>query len=210
MKPYVIRLEQVRIGRPTQYPGRGDDPPWVSSIDRVPWASAAIYVTPTGLSMDTCTDTRERKADFIGAHQMHGGHMRAVMAYAHSAHFTWWSDCIGYQAALGRTFGEQLRVAGCDGEPFDETVVRLGDVWQWGQTVRLAVTAPRIPCLTLERHFGLPMIEIMAQSGYRSGWYLKVLTPGFAPTRGLITVTPNQMGPTMADVFAGRMKLTPA
>jgi MOSC domain-containing protein YiiM len=93
-------------------------------------------------------------------------------------HFEWWSRELGEPVAPG-AFGENLTLRGVV-----EDGAAIGDVWRWGDAV-LQITEPRGPCYKLDIHRGTRMGPPMNASG-RTGWYLRVLRPGPAPTAGTI------------------------
>jgi MOSC domain-containing protein YiiM len=109
--------------------------------------------------------------DFIGDTKHHGGDLQAVYAFQRE-------DLDAWQARLGRTlpngsFGENLTTTG-----IEVNEARVGEVWQIGDTVRLQVTSPRIPCATFRGWMGeRAWAKTFVQAG-RPGTYLSVLVPG--------------------------------
>jgi MOSC domain-containing protein YiiM len=130
----------------------------------------------------------------------HGGVDKAVYCYPrqHRAH---WREQLGYDRRQA-PFGENLSVLGVD-----ETTVCIGDTWRWG-TVLLQVSQPRWPCYKLAMHTGYTdMVKRFVAWG-RSGWYLRVLEEGEAPTVGRIAVeTRDPAGITVDLAFRTRRGL---
>lgn len=105
---------------------------------------------------------------------VHGGPEKAVYAYA-AAHYATWSAEYPQHAArfVPGGLGENLTIAG-----LDESDLCIGDVHAIG-SVRLQVCQPRQPCFKFALRFGdkhLP--KAMVRNG-RSGWYYRVLEPGW-------------------------------
>jgi MOSC domain-containing protein YiiM len=123
---------------------------------------------------------------------VHGGPDKAVYAYP-AEHLPLWADELG--GPLGPSpFGENLSTVGVS-----EAEACIGDRWHWGDAV-LEVCQPRSPCFKLAMHRGRgDMAKLFRDSG-RSGWYLRVLTPGDVPVDGPITVaSTHPAGVTVAD-----------
>ena len=109
--------------------------------------------------------------DFVGDTKHHGGDLQAVYAFQRE-------DLDLWQVSLGRTlpdgsFGENLTTTGMD---VNEALV--GEVWQIGDTVRLKVTSPRIPCATFRGRMGERAWAKTFTAAGRPGTYLSVLVPG--------------------------------
>ena len=109
--------------------------------------------------------------DFIGDRRNHGGDSQAVYAFQRE-------DLDGWQQRLGRElpngwFGENLTTTGIEA---NEALV--GEVWQVGPSVRLQVTAPRIPCSTFRGWMGERAWAKKFTAEARPGTYLRVLVPG--------------------------------
>lgn len=62
----------------------------------------------------------------------------------------------------------------------DESLVCIGDVWQWGEVV-LEVSQPRQPCWKIDARFSINnqsgLMRYIAENGY-TGWYYRVLQEG--------------------------------
>ncbi|NOT35701.1 MAG: MOSC domain-containing protein [Candidatus Eisenbacteria bacterium] len=163
MKPVVSRLVSVRVGLIARYPrpkwDKTSGTTWASAYIKSP-VTGAVAVGALGLAGDQQYDRRH-----------HGGEQMAVLAYADS-HYEAWRDELDIHEMGPGGFGENLTVSG-----IDETSVCIGDTWAVGD-VRLQVSQPRGPCMNIARRWDrADLLEKVAASG-RSGWYLRVLTPG--------------------------------
>ncbi len=136
---------------PGRRPGR-------SGIDKRP-VPGRVAVHPLGLDGDVQVNRK-----------YHGGEGQAVYAYAQED-ADWWAAELGRELPPGR-FGENLRTTG-----LDLTGALLGERWRIG-TALLEVTAPRIPCASLERFWGVPQLVKRFTAHGASGAYLRVLEPG--------------------------------
>jgi MOSC domain-containing protein YiiM len=112
-----------------------------------------------GLDGDATLDRRD-----------HGGEGQAVYAYGQED-AQWWERELDRALPPGR-FGENLRTAGVD-----LTGALLGERWRIG-TALFEVTAPRIPCATFERFWGVPHLVKRFTAHGATGAYLRVLEPG--------------------------------
>lgn len=178
----TIGLAVVNVGRPAVIGERGDEPV-TSAIAKRPAAPGAT------LSLSTVNLAGDEQADLT----VHGGPDKAVYAYP-SEHLPLWTEELG--GPLGAApFGENLSTIGVT-----ESEAGIGDRWVWGEAV-LEVCQPRTPCFKLAMHRGRgDMTKRFRESG-RSGWYLRVLTPGDVPVDGPIEVVsrhPSDL--TIADV----------
>lgn len=130
-----------------------------TAIDKRPVAGP-VPVGPLGLAGDTQCDTEN-----------HGGVDAALYAYAREEADRW-------AAELGRDippggFGENLAVTG-----LRVTDAVVGTRWRIGDTVEVAVTAPRIPCSTFSMHMDEPhWVKRFSDRG-DVGAYLRVVVPG--------------------------------
>ncbi len=101
----------------------------------------------------------------------HGGADKAVCVYCHD-HYAYWEKELSRKLEPA-AFGENLTVAG-----LVEDNVRIGDIFKIGEAT-VQCTQPRQPCHKLNKIFGLPeMAAYVQQTGY-TGYYLRVLTPGW-------------------------------
>jgi MOSC domain-containing protein YiiM len=100
----------------------------------------------------------------------HGGEGQAVYVYGQED-ADWWAAELDRDLPPGR-FGENLRTAGVD-----LTGALLGERWRIG-TALFEVTAPRIPCATFERFWGVPQLIKRFTAHGATGAYLRVLQTG--------------------------------
>ncbi|WP_340697250.1 MOSC domain-containing protein [Cellulosimicrobium funkei] len=118
-----------------------------------------VAVGAEGLDGDAQADRR-----------VHGGPEKAVCVYP-VEHYAAWRDELGADLPPG-AFGENLLTRG-----LTEDDLLLGDVLALG-TATLQVSMPRRPCFKLAAVHGLVDLPDRVQSSGRTGWYLRVLTPG--------------------------------
>lgn len=132
-----------------------------------------VMVERLGLAGDHQADLR-----------VHGGPDKAVYCYPIEHYAKWLAERPSATALLEPGgFGENLTTRG-----FDEDLVCIGDVLRIGGVIA-QVTEPRQPCFKLGLRFEDPqMLRDMLRSG-RSGWYLRVLEPGFVEAGESITRT---------------------
>jgi MOSC domain-containing protein YiiM len=148
----------------------------ISSIDKEPVEVEALELSNVNLEGDEQADTRPTP----GGGQVHGGPHAAVYAVP-GEHYARISELIGRPARPG-FMGENLTIAG-----MVEADACIGDVWRWGQA-RLEISAPRGPCYKLGIRMGKQPLRTAIRDETLVGWYLRVLTPGRVPTRGVITI----------------------
>ena len=156
-------------------------------------APGPVAVGPTGLDGDTQVDTR-----------FHGGVDRAVYAYAQV-------DADHWVAALRREvppglLGENLRTEG-----LDVSGARIGERWRTSRGVVLEVSAPRMPCRTLQGFLDVPDMIARFVSAGRPGAYLRVIEPGEIAADDRITVERDaaaDAAPSVAEVMALRRGTT--
>jgi MOSC domain-containing protein YiiM len=193
----TIELLQIRLGKPGVIGRTRQGEDFWSSIHRQPTPASELYLTPTGFDEDRPTQTRPKKPG--DTEPLHGGTNKAVLAYP-SEHYKPWTAELGEAGMGGRSFGENLSLAGVT-----EDGVHMGDVWQWGEAT-LEVSRVRGPCYTLDVYYGRKMTQLMTANG-RCGWYLRVVCPGVVPTRGTIQVVHrNTSAPTVAQAFQAKMQ----
>ena len=110
----------------------------------------------------------DRQADL----ENHGGRNKAVYAYP-SEHYDFWRREFPEMDLPWGMFGENLTTEG-----LREEDAYIGDQFRIGETARVKVTQPRIPCYKLGIRFGrTDIIKRFLASG-RSGIYFSVLEEG--------------------------------
>ena len=102
--------------------------------------------------------------------EVHGGHDKAVYAYA-IEDYVWWTPQLGYQPEPG-TFGENLTVRGL---AVNDALV--GERWRIGSVV-LQVTQPRMPCFKLGARMGDESFPRAFAQAARWGAYFTIVEEG--------------------------------
>ena len=133
-----------------------------SAIVKTP-VSGPVAIGPLGLAGDAQGDPAR-----------HGGVDKAVHVYPRG-HYAAWVRDLPAQAewfAPG-AFGENIVLDG-----LTEADICVGDRLNLG-TARVEVSQARQPCWKLNLRFGVPDMARRVQMSGRTGWYLRVLAPGF-------------------------------
>jgi MOSC domain-containing protein YiiM len=118
-----------------------------------------LPVRVAGLPGDTICDTEN-----------HGGVDQALYLYG-IPDYEWWAGELGRDLAPG-TFGENLTIS-----DFASARFSIGDRFQIGSAI-LEVTAPRIPCLTLNVRMADPAFGRRFRAAERPGLYCRVIQEG--------------------------------
>lgn len=161
-----------------------------TAIDKRP-ADGPVSVGELGLAGDHVCDT-----------QFHGGHFKAVYAYA-SSEAARWEDELGRALSFG-WFGENLRISGL---PVTDAVI--GERWRIGSAdgsaTELEVTGPRTPCATFGVWSQEPRwVARFAERG-DTGAYLSVVRTGSIQAGDTVhRVSVPAHGVTVRDLFTGR------
>jgi len=181
-------LIAIHVGLPRRHETTSAEDPrersWYSAIYKEV-VNGPVLLGETNLEGDRQADLR-----------VHGGPNRAALCYS-AEHYARW------QAELPETdwrpgmFGENFTISG-----LEEATVCMGDVYAIGE-VRVQVSQLRGPCFKLARRVGRPdMVERVLETG-RSGWYVRVLTPGLVAARQAVVLESREEGaPTMLAVHA--------
>jgi MOSC domain-containing protein YiiM len=112
----------------------------------------------------------------------HGGIDKAVLMYA-AAHYDDWRRELNLEELPFGAFGENFTV-----DTLTETDVCIGDTWGIGDAAVVQVSQPRQPCWKLNRRWrSKTLVARVLQSG-RSGWYVRVLTPGMVEAGQRLTL----------------------
>lgn len=157
----MIRIHTLSVGQPqTMTDERGT---WRSAIFRTP-VSGAVELRQRGLDGDQVADTDN-----------HGSPDQAVCCHPLD-HYAFWNEI--YELRTPETMlgpgsvGENWTVSGAT-----EHDVCIGDIFRVG-SARVQVSGPRYPCTKQERKVGLAGFHRRTIETLRTGWYLRVLTPG--------------------------------
>jgi MOSC domain-containing protein YiiM len=164
-----MHLISLRVGRPGLLPipassAEDDQDPEAPRVFRSAIAKRAltgpVMLSTLGLAGDQVEDTR-----------VHGGPEQALLAYA-ASHYPLWRAEWGRDDVGPGAFGENLTVEGAD-----ETTVCIGDRWTIGDALD-EIPKPRSPCNRLAWYQRREDLIQRVRASGRSGWYLRVLTPG--------------------------------
>ena len=112
------------------------------------------------------------EGDGQGDLRVHGGTYKAIYGYPFE-HYAYWQQELRRDDLTYGQFGENLTVEG-----LLEDAVYIGDVFQIGETVRLQITQPRVPCFKLAYKMGLPDFPKEFLESRRVGFYFRVLEEG--------------------------------
>ena len=151
-----LRLLSANVGTETPIEGAGK-PGKTGTFKR--GVDGRVAVSPLGLAGDTISDTEN-----------HGGVDQAVYLYG-APDYAWWSEELGRDLPPG-TFGENLTVSGLESAEWC-----IGDRFLVGSAI-LEVTAPRIPCSTLNARMGDRMFVKRFMRAERPGLYCRVVRGG--------------------------------
>jgi len=177
----ALEFDEIRVGRPSVL-GTVRDQPVHSAITKASVSVPSLALGEINLDGDDQADRT-----------VHGGPDKAVYVHPAANYPAWESD--GFEVSPG-DMGENVTVDGAD-----ETEVRIGDVWAWGDAL-VQVSQPRMPCFKLAMKTGRKDIAPAMIDTGRSGWYLRVLRTGEVPTSGGMTLVSRVPGaPTIAEVY---------
>lgn len=152
-----MQIHTLAVGQPAAHTDeRGE---WMSAIYRTPVAGR-VLLGESGHAGDRVADRKR-----------HGSPDQAVCSFPIEHYAFWNAEHPG--AALGPTsVGENWTISGAN-----EQSVFIGDVYRVG-SARVQVSASRVPCDKQERKVRLPGFLKRVRETRRTGWYLRVLTPG--------------------------------
>lgn len=153
------RILSIQTGR-VQTHTLPDGEPWTTGYVKTP-VSGSVALSALGLEGDEQQHKR-----------FHGGEHRALLLYP-AEHYPRWCEELGRDLPYG-SFGENLVVAGVG----DESQICIGDVFQIGENVRIQVSQPRQPCDQIYMHLQIQGIRQRVEDTHRTGWYVRVITPG--------------------------------
>ena len=153
--------------------------------------------------------TEVRPLGLVGDEQVdlsyHGGLDQAIYAYP-VEHLAFWTAQRAqhapslFEAAVEPGMvGENLAISG-----LLETEVYVGDTLQVGADVVLRVTRYREPCGKFNAVMGYPQAaKTMIQNAF-TGFYLRVITPGYVCAGDVITLNPGPRSLCIADMARGK------
>ena len=165
----------------------------LTAIAKFPQAGP-VEVKPLGLVGDEQVDL-----------SYHGGLDQAVYAYP-SEHLSFWSaqraihqPGLFESAVTAGMVGENLSIRG-----LLETEVYVGDTLHIGSSLVLRVTRYRERCGTFNAVIGYPQAAKDMIQRALTGFYLRVITPGFVQAGDTITLTHGAKSLCIADMARGK------
>ena len=175
-----MEISSLNIGKPCQISSRGKI--INTGIKKTP-TQEPVFVSIEGIRGDSVLNTKH-----------HGGPDQAVYAYR-IEDYEWWSDELSTSVAQ-TTFGENLTLKG-----IVSPALKIGSQLIFDEVV-LEVTAPRIPCQTLNAVMGDPAFSRRFAKAARSGFYFRVITEGQLTAGEAFTVTKEDKFPiSTVDLF---------
>lgn len=142
-----------------------------------------VRVTKLGIDGDTIVSTKH-----------HGGPDQAVYIYT-APDYAWWAQELGRDLPPG-TFGENLTLSN-----LESAQMRIGDRLDMGKVI-LEVTAPRIPCMTLESRMGIRGFAKQFRDAERPGLYCRVIQEGTVRPGDTVCLTRYSGAPvTVLELF---------
>lgn len=180
-----MRILSVNVGKSA--PLTWDGQTVQSSIVKTAVAGP-VRVNTLGIAGDTQSNLK-----------VHGGALKAVYGYG-KKHYAFWESELALPAMPNGMFGENLTVAG-----LDESVIQIGDTFQMGSAVVMAVQ-PRQPCDRLAMRFQRHDIIERFLKSLRCGVYFSVVEEGMVSAGDVLQpLRKMSHGISVADII--RMKL---
>lgn len=143
---------------------------------------SAVELGPEGFAGDQQADRR-----------VHGGPEKAVHLYPAQHYARLATRFPEASAALQPgSLGENLSCA-----DLVESDVCIGDIWRLGET-RLQVCQPRNPCWKIDERFACEGMAQFIAEHRLTGWYWRVLTPGFVHPTDELALESSAFGPSLA------------
>lgn len=171
------RLVSINIGKVLEGTFKGKTA--LSGIYKEPVAQS-VRLGLTGIEGD-------EQADLVN----HGGPDKAVCVYSRD-HYSHWEQVLGRSLPVG-AFGENFTVEG-----LSENEVRIGDIYRIGDAV-VQVSQPRQPCWKLAMKWSLDELPALVTEKGATGFYFRVLEPGFVRTGAIQLVERHPAGITVTE-----------
>jgi MOSC domain-containing protein YiiM len=150
-----------------------------SGISKLP-TTRKVYLNTLGFEGDGVADKKN-----------HGGPDKAVCAYC-LEHLPFWEKELDKELYPG-AFGENLSLTG-----LLETAIHIGDQFKIGEAI-IECSQPRQPCHRLNKKFDTSdMVHRMQNSGF-SGYYFRVIQPGWVQSETNIVLTKKGPGNVSID-----------
>lgn len=153
----MITIHTILIGQPQSI--TDETGTWQSSIFRQP-VTGPVALGLRGLEGDKVTDKKH-----------HGSADQAVCCHT-LAHYDYWNQVYSTTTFGPGSVGENWTLAEAD-----ETEIYIGDIYTVG-SARVQVSGPRMPCTKQNRKLKLADFQKHTLEALRTGFYLRVLTPG--------------------------------
>ncbi|MCX6050083.1 MAG: MOSC domain-containing protein [Chloroflexi bacterium] len=153
----MITIHTIHIGQPQTI--TDETGAWQSSIFRKPLIGP-VQLEIRGLEGDQVTDRK-----------IHGSPDQAVCCHPLD-HYHHWNAVYNTTTFGPGSIGENWTLMDAD-----EQKIYIGDIYVVG-TVQVQVSGPRMPCSKQNRKLHLPDFQKRTRQALRTGFYLRVLTPG--------------------------------
>jgi len=189
---FAGRVLSVNLARVQPNPSPSPREPALTGIEKVPTPDPVLVRAP-GAKRDGLGSGLV--GDEVCNRRHHGGDTQAVYAYARED-LDHWESVLG-RPLPGGVFGENLTTTGVD-----VNGAIIGERWQIGDDLVLAVTVPRIPCGTFRGWIAeRGWLRTFSRAAV-PGTYLSVVSPGKVRARDPVTVVHRPAhGVTVAQVF---------
>ena len=151
-----IQLVSINVGKVQTY-----DNDWTTAFFKYP-VEGKVWVS------ELCVEGDEQHHK-----KYHGGKFRPILAYS-AEHYPKWHDELSVEFPYGG-FAENFTISG-----LDENNICLGDVFQVGDTLKIQVSQPRLPCDQISMRWKMPEITKHVKKSGRTGWYMSVIEEGYA------------------------------
>lgn len=133
----------------------------------------------------------------------HGGAYRPILAYS-AEHYPLWNQELDIPLPYG-AFAENFTISG-----LNENTACLGDIYQIGNTVKVQISQPRIPCDNISRRWGIDTLTQQVKNTGRTGWYMQVLQEGYIsaglPIQRIAQPYPNWTVTEVHSIYQGRTR----
>ena len=154
----MAKLKSINIGQPGKI-ALSENRNMFSGIQKKP-VQGKIFLDNLGFRGDGVADSNH-----------HGGRDKAVCVYCVD-HYSFWETEL-QQAMQCGAFGENLSVT-----EWTEKNVHIGDFFKIGEA-QVQCTQPRQPCHKLNKIFDFQAMACRVQTTGFSGWYFRVIQPGW-------------------------------
>ena len=148
------QLVSINVGKIQTY-----DNDWTTAFFKYP-VEGKIWVS------ELCVEGDEQHHK-----KYHGGTFRPILAYC-AEHYPKWRTELSVDFPFGG-FAENFTISG-----LDEDSVCLGDVYQVGDTLKIQVSQPRLPCDQISMRWNMPELTKLVKNSGRTGWYMSVVEEG--------------------------------